>query len=128
MGIQNFKRYKFFFDSPNFINYNNNFKIKIEFIASQLTLRSDLISLRHVSACSPTPQRARTAKQWSYGGLAALAKRARAHAMHARALHPCLAVMLAWPLLASRGPPGCQACDVVHLPGHGGPTTIRPHS
>ena len=32
------------------------FKIKIKFITSQLTLRSNLISLRPVSACTPTPQ------------------------------------------------------------------------
>ena len=51
---------------------------------------------------------------------------ARAHAMHARALHPYLAAMLAWPLLASRGPPDCQTCDAFCLPSRRGPTVVRP--
>jgi hypothetical protein len=46
--------------------------------------------------------------------------------MHAGALHFCRAAMLAWPLLASRGPPDCQACDAFCLPSCRGPTVVRP--
>ena len=50
----------------------------------------------------------------------------RAHAMHARALYPCLAAMQAWPLPEFRGPPDYQACDASPLPDRGGPTAVHP--
>ena len=46
--------------------------------------------------------------------------------VHGRALRPCLVEALAWPLLASHGPLGCQAHDGIYLPGNDAPTVVRP--
>ena len=48
------------------------------------------------------------------------------HTMYGRALRPCLAEALAWPLLASCGPLGYQAHDDVYLLGCGAPTLVSP--
>ena len=48
------------------------------------------------------------------------------HAVHGRALCPCLAEALAWPLLASRGLLGYQAHDDVYLLGRGALTLVSP--
>ena len=48
------------------------------------------------------------------------------HAVYGRTLRPCLADVLAWPLLASRGPPSCHAHDNVYLPCRGATTDVSP--
>ena len=132
MGIQNFKMCKRFFNSLNFINYSDNFKIKKKFITSQLILRSNLIWFRPASACSPTPQRAQTAgvaELWRPchpGEVAAPCPGCARHAMQARALRPRLVVAMAQPLPASHCPPSCQVCDTICLSDRGAPTAVRP--
>ena len=88
------------------------FKIKIKFITCQLTFRSNLISLRPVSACTPTPQTGTTTgatELWrsSHRG------RAR-HVVHAQALHPCLVATLVWQLPAFGGRPAAKPVRPCH--------------